>query len=91
MYVIAKVELDCFYTIEINMYDLQQEWNHELLKEAGLNSDFLPSVVDSGEEAGKLVNTWYGIPASTPVTASLGRLVLLGLMSLTDILNRNIN
>ncbi|XP_071550434.1 sedoheptulokinase-like isoform X2 [Panulirus ornatus] len=53
---------------------ITKNWNHEILQEAGLNSDFLPRVVDSGEEAGKLANSWYGIPAGTPVIASLGDL-----------------
>lgn len=49
-----------------------QKWNEELLQEAGLTSDLLPTVVDSGQEAGQLENSWYGIPAKTPVIASLG-------------------
>ena len=51
---------------------LEQEWNTELLQGAGLPLDFLPQVVDSGQEAGKLEVSWYGIPAGTPVLASLG-------------------
>ncbi|XP_050720417.1 sedoheptulokinase-like isoform X2 [Eriocheir sinensis] len=51
-----------------------KEWNTEMLESAGLPLDFLPSVVDSGQEAGKLKAHWYGIPAGTPVLASLGDL-----------------
>ncbi|XP_045624604.1 sedoheptulokinase isoform X2 [Procambarus clarkii] len=51
-----------------------KEWNYEILEEAGLPRDFLPKVVDSGEDAGELVSAWYGIPAGTPVIASLGDL-----------------
>ncbi|MPC28005.1 Sedoheptulokinase [Portunus trituberculatus] len=47
------------------------EWNTELLQGAGLPLEFLPEVVDSGKEAGKLKVHWYGIPAGTPVLASL--------------------
>lgn len=50
-----------------------QKWNEALLQEAGLTSDLLPTVVDSGQEAGQLENSWYGIPAKTPVIASLGK------------------
>ncbi|KAK7076152.1 hypothetical protein SK128_005414 [Halocaridina rubra] len=52
----------------------KKEWNNDLLQEAGLPSNLLPKVVDSGEAAGKLSNAWYGIPAGTPVIASLGDL-----------------
>lgn len=51
-----------------------KEWNTELLQDAGLPLEFLPKVVDSGKEAGKLKVHWYGIPAGTPVLASLGDL-----------------
>ncbi|XP_068246527.1 sedoheptulokinase-like [Palaemon carinicauda] len=51
-----------------------KDWNHDLLQEAGLPPNFLPKVVDSCEEAGKLPSAWYGIPANTPVLASLGDL-----------------
>lgn len=60
----------CYYC---NTNNLQQEWNYEILEEAGLPRDFLPKVVDSGEDAGELVSAWYGIPAGTPVIASLGK------------------
>lgn len=58
-------------------FTFTQEWNSELLHEAGLSDDLLPTVVDSGQEAGKLKDSWYGIPANTPVIASLGKQVLL--------------
>nr|XP_053650940.1 sedoheptulokinase-like [Cherax quadricarinatus] len=51
-----------------------KEWNYEILEGAGLPRDFLPKVVDSGEDAGTLANAWYSIPAGTPVIASLGDL-----------------
>ncbi|XP_042243608.1 sedoheptulokinase-like isoform X2 [Homarus americanus] len=51
-----------------------KEWNYESLQEAGLQCDYLPKVVDSGEVVGKLANAWYLIPAGTPVIASLGDL-----------------
>ena len=49
-----------------------QEWNKELLESAGLPLQFLPTVISSGEVAGKLPQDWYNIPANTPVLASLG-------------------
>ncbi|KAG0726102.1 Sedoheptulokinase [Chionoecetes opilio] len=51
-----------------------KEWNTELLQGAGLPLEFLPQVVDSGQEAGRLQIPWYGIPAGTPVLASMGDL-----------------
>ncbi|XP_042861022.1 sedoheptulokinase-like isoform X1 [Penaeus japonicus] len=70
-----------------------KKWNEELLQEAGLTSDLLPTVVDSGQEAGQLENSWYGIPAKTPVIASLGDLQcsVLPLLSGNDVAVVNIS
>ena len=57
-------------------YDfLLQEWNKDLLEKAGLPMHFLPTVIESGGIAGKLKQSWYNIPANTPVLASLGVVV----------------
>ncbi|KAK3891420.1 hypothetical protein Pcinc_004719 [Petrolisthes cinctipes] len=51
-----------------------KEWNREVLAGAGLPLNLLPKVVESGQTAGYIPNTWYSIPANTPVLASLGDL-----------------
>ncbi|KAF0301509.1 Sedoheptulokinase [Amphibalanus amphitrite] len=50
------------------------QWNTELLKGAGLPLSLLPSVVGSGQAAGRLHSSWLGLPAGTPVMAALGDL-----------------
>lgn len=63
-------------------------WEKDLLKENDFPVHLLPlEVVQSGSVAGKLVNSWYGIPAGTPVSAALGDLpcsVLATIVSNTD-------
>ncbi|XP_046401994.1 sedoheptulokinase-like [Ischnura elegans] len=63
-------------------------WETDLLAEDGFPVHLLPpTVVASGSVAGHLVNSWYGIPAGTPVGAALGDLpcsVLATLVGETD-------
>ncbi|KAF2366365.1 Carbohydrate kinase FGGY N-terminal [Trinorchestia longiramus] len=70
-----------------------KEWNTELLAEAGLPLQLLPSVVTSGEVAGQLAAPWYAIPKGTPVMASLGDLQcsVLPLLSAPDVAVINIS
>lgn len=44
-----------------------EEWNSDILQEAGFPTDLLPHVVKSGAIAGTLDRPWYGIPSGTPV------------------------
>ncbi|XP_049858512.1 sedoheptulokinase-like [Schistocerca gregaria] len=50
------------------------EWNTDILHNAGFPTHILPRIVKSGEVAGSLANSWYGIPSGTPVGAALGDL-----------------
>ncbi|XP_071447302.1 sedoheptulokinase-like isoform X2 [Hetaerina americana] len=63
-------------------------WETDLLAENDFPVHLLPPMVlKSGSVAGHLVNSWYGIPAGTPVGAALGDLpcsVLATLVSETD-------
>ena len=43
------------------------KWNLDILQAAGFPTNLLPEVVKSGEIAGTLAQTWYGIPNGTPV------------------------
>lgn len=52
----------------------KHSWNVEILTSIEFPVDILPDVVKSGEFAGKLSNSWYGIPEGTPVGAALGDL-----------------
>lgn len=49
-------------------------WNTEILTSIEFPVNLLPNVVKSGEFAGKLSNSWYGIPEGIPVGAALGDL-----------------
>ncbi|CAL4062281.1 unnamed protein product, partial [Meganyctiphanes norvegica] len=62
-------------------------WNEELLAEAGFPVSYLPKITQTGQVAGNLASSWYGIPADTPVLASMGDMqcsVLPLLQSNTD-------
>ncbi|XP_067296190.1 sedoheptulokinase isoform X2 [Pseudorasbora parva] len=48
------------------------QWNTQILKDAGFPVHLLPVVVESGAVAGYTSSEWYGIPANTPVGAALG-------------------
>ncbi|KAG1937304.1 sedoheptulokinase [Pimephales promelas] len=48
------------------------QWNTQILKDAGFPVHLLPVVVESGAVAGYTSSEWYGIPAHTPVGAALG-------------------
>ncbi|XP_046695178.1 sedoheptulokinase isoform X2 [Silurus meridionalis] len=48
------------------------QWNTEILKDAGFPVHLLPLLVDSGSIAGQTCSEWHGIPANTPVGAALG-------------------
>ncbi|XP_051751303.1 sedoheptulokinase isoform X2 [Ctenopharyngodon idella] len=48
------------------------QWNSQILKDAGFPVHLLPVVVESGAVAGYTSSEWYGIPAHTPVGAALG-------------------
>ncbi|KAK7870736.1 hypothetical protein R5R35_009888 [Gryllus longicercus] len=50
------------------------EWNMDILQESGFPTHLLPEIVKSGENAGVLAQSWYGIPAGTTVGAALGDL-----------------
>lgn len=52
----------------------QSQWNTAILKDAGFPVQVLPNIVKSGENAGVLSQSWYGIPAGTPIGAALGDL-----------------
>uniref|UniRef100_A0A6A7G467 Sedoheptulokinase-like n=2 Tax=Hirondellea gigas TaxID=1518452 RepID=A0A6A7G467_9CRUS len=64
-----------------------KKWNTDLLSGAGLSTDLLPTVVESGQVAGTLPANWYNIPKGTPVMASLGDLQcsVLPLLSSPDV------
>nr|CAD7453650.1 unnamed protein product [Timema tahoe] len=51
-----------------------QSWNTQILESAGFPVHLLPRVVKPGTLAGGLAESWYGIPAGTPVGAALGDL-----------------
>lgn len=57
-----------YFNTEIN------EWNIDILKSIDFPVNLLPKVVKSGEFAGKLSESWNGIPEGTPVGAALGDL-----------------
>ncbi|KAG8226874.1 hypothetical protein J437_LFUL006583 [Ladona fulva] len=63
-------------------------WETDLLAENDFPVHLLPpKVIQSGSIAGNLVNSWYGIPAGTPIGAALGDLpcsVFATLVSNTD-------
>ncbi|XP_051531130.1 sedoheptulokinase [Myxocyprinus asiaticus] len=48
------------------------QWNTQILKDAGFPVHLLPVVVESGAVAGHTFSEWYGIPVHTPVGAALG-------------------
>ncbi|KAM6969832.1 sedoheptulokinase [Aplochiton taeniatus] len=48
------------------------QWNTEILKDAGFPVHVLPECVESGSMAGQTCSDWYGIPPNTPVGAALG-------------------
>ncbi|XP_068601040.1 sedoheptulokinase [Brachionichthys hirsutus] len=48
------------------------QWNTEILKEAGFPLHLLPRCVLSGDLAGQTWSDWHGVPAGTPVGAALG-------------------
>lgn len=50
------------------------KWNTEILQGVDFPVNLLPNVTKSGEIAGTLSDTWYGIPKGTPVGAALGDL-----------------
>ncbi|XP_070699806.1 sedoheptulokinase [Pempheris klunzingeri] len=48
------------------------QWNMDILKDAGFPLHLLPQCVPSGGIAGQTCSDWHGIPAGTPVAAALG-------------------
>ncbi|KAK9503822.1 hypothetical protein O3M35_010297 [Rhynocoris fuscipes] len=50
------------------------EWNKEILESAEFPVSLLPDIIESGSIAGKLSDSWHGIPSDTPVVAALGDL-----------------
>ncbi|KAG7483759.1 hypothetical protein MATL_G00041680 [Megalops atlanticus] len=48
------------------------QWNLDILKDAGFPVHLLPEPVQSGSCAGLTCSEWHGIPARTPVGAALG-------------------
>ncbi|XP_008300070.1 sedoheptulokinase, partial [Stegastes partitus] len=48
------------------------QWNENILKDAGFPLHLLPRCVSSGSLAGQTCSSWHGIPAGTPVGAALG-------------------
>ncbi|XP_012273231.1 sedoheptulokinase [Orussus abietinus] len=52
----------------------KNEWEKTALSESGFPLDLLPSKISSGGIAGNLVQTWFGIPAGTPIGVALGDL-----------------
>ncbi|XP_028278384.1 sedoheptulokinase [Parambassis ranga] len=48
------------------------QWNKNILKEAGFPVHLLPQCVPSGGLAGQTCSAWHGIPAGTPVGGALG-------------------
>ncbi|XP_071382050.1 sedoheptulokinase [Centroberyx affinis] len=48
------------------------QWNNDILEDAGFPLHLLPQCVASGSLAGQTCSDWHGIPAGTPVGAALG-------------------
>ncbi|KAF7668887.1 hypothetical protein LDENG_00281240 [Lucifuga dentata] len=48
------------------------QWNIDILEDAGFPLHLLPQCVSSGSLAGQTCSDWHGIPALTPVGAALG-------------------
>lgn len=53
---------------------VDNSWNVEILQENNFPVHLLPTIVKTGETAGKLSHCWYGIPSGTSVGAALGDL-----------------
>ncbi|XP_075220557.1 sedoheptulokinase-like isoform X2 [Lycorma delicatula] len=64
---------------------VKNEWNIDLLKNAGFPVNLLPSVKESGTLAGHLAESWHGIPAGTPVGIALGDLQCSVLSTLKNV------
>ncbi|XP_030754440.1 sedoheptulokinase-like isoform X2 [Sitophilus oryzae] len=47
-------------------------WNTELLKGSGFPVDLLPDIRDTSQLAGRLVDSWHGIPKGTPIGMGYG-------------------
>ncbi|KAL0994410.1 hypothetical protein UPYG_G00121860 [Umbra pygmaea] len=60
------------------------QWNIDILKEAGFPVHLLPGCVPSGCLAGQTCCEWHGIPANTPVGAALGDLQCSVYSCMTD-------
>ncbi|XP_035638122.1 sedoheptulokinase isoform X1 [Oncorhynchus keta] len=60
------------------------QWNIDILKDAGFPVHLLPECVPSGCMAGQTCCEWHGIPASTPVGAALGDFQCSVYSSMTD-------
>lgn len=52
----------------------KNEWNVDILKDANFPINLLPTVIKSGQFAGKLSVSWNGIPEGTPVSVAMGDL-----------------
>ncbi|CAB3230745.1 unnamed protein product [Arctia plantaginis] len=52
----------------------KNEWNVDILKDVNFPINLLPSVLKSGQFAGKLSVPWNGIPEGTPVSVAMGDL-----------------
>ncbi|KAM3868929.1 sedoheptulokinase [Diretmus argenteus] len=48
------------------------QWNIDILKDAGFPLRLLPQCVAPGSLAGQTCSDWHGVPAGTPVGAALG-------------------
>ncbi|XP_077597179.1 sedoheptulokinase isoform X1 [Stigmatopora nigra] len=48
------------------------QWNVDILTDAGFPLHLLPGCAQSGELAGCTLTDWHGVPAGTPVGAALG-------------------
>ncbi|XP_010903430.2 sedoheptulokinase isoform X1 [Esox lucius] len=60
------------------------QWNMDILKDAGFPVHLLPECVPSGCIAGQTCCEWHGVPANTPVGAALGDLQCSVYSSMTD-------
>lgn len=52
----------------------KNEWNSDVLRSIDFPVNLLPKIMKSGEYAGKLKNSWNGIPEGIPVGVALGDL-----------------
>ncbi|KAJ7997085.1 hypothetical protein DPEC_G00225260 [Dallia pectoralis] len=60
------------------------QWNIDILTDAGFPVHLLPECVPSGCIAGQTCCEWHGVPANTPVGAALGDLQCSVYSSMTD-------